>query len=88
MGVTVSANSQEASHHEQQIARCGGFTSVRLSIITGGNPEAITQANDLGRTVGRIFERYQSVLRHSARSITVISNNMISFDLEAARQMQ
>ena len=84
----IRTDSQAASHHSQRIAQSGNIANMAFRTVTGGNTIGVTNANTLGSRIQGVFQRYKGVLDSSAGSITVLSNNMISFDQVASRQLR
>jgi len=83
----IKTDSQAAGHHGQRIASGGAFADIALSAVTGGDSTAVTRANALSDRMSGVFRQHKSVLKDSAGSIEVLSNNMVSFDQQASRQL-
>jgi len=82
----IRANSGVASQHSGQLTNTGSLSQASIPSVTASNSTAATQADASGVRLAGLLDRYQGIMRRSANSITVISNNMISFDQQVSRQ--
>ena len=86
--MSISTNSQAASKHSRSISNAGALNNRTIRTVNGGNTRGVEQANVIGTRVSGIFSRYRSVATNSARSINILSNNMVSFDVIAGQQIR
>jgi len=83
--MNIRTNVQSATHHTQQIANRGNM-AASIPAVTSSNSSAATQANSSGVRVTGFISRYQVIVARSSNSISVLSNNIITFDVQASTQ--
>jgi len=84
--MSISTNSEAASHHQGEIANKGNLATVLIPGVASSASPAATRAQTSSTRLSGLLNRYQTVAANSASSITVLSNNMISFDQQVSHQ--
>jgi len=86
----IKTNSQAASYYSQLITNSGDSLQETGSSSTGStssNSNAAIQARASAVRLSGLLTHYQAIVERSARSISVLSENIITFDQQASQQI-
>ena len=87
--MSIKTNSLAASHHSEQFSNSGNLLQEAGSINTGSTVSTSTAAIQAQESTVRIKGfaiHYQAIVERSARSIDILSENIITFDQQTCWQ--
>jgi len=86
MGNAIRTNANVANHHRREMATRGGAIQQTIPSVTNGSSTAAVSAHNAGIRLNAILIRYDTAVRDSADRITILSDNIVNFDIFAGRQ--
>jgi len=87
MSLIKNDRNQAAQHAHSFLLTNGKLTLKGSGSISGGNSSAVAIANELSSKTFNVLRRYSVVLARTASQISIISENMITLDNKAAKQI-